>query len=384
MRVTIKNLVLISTLMVFASASFGTCKLLSSQLIDELMAAGDIKITKTASNESHENNTACRIESWPSDTLTTAKLVKIAYQHHIPISVDNDNVNISNDTTRLIVHQSNLNNVEFNRIGQINVGAGIPIPTLEKVVKLNTGYILPISMPINSNTTIANLITFGEFGEYTHLYGGPWEHIAKITLVTANGEIKQITKSDALFDWMFGAKNQLGIITEVDVNLLRSKNAIFKYPLNKKAKLVDKNASLSQINNAKCVLAFLIPSSQFNQAQTDVYRINEQYPRAFINQEIILFKITYLSRMPPLIYNKKQSFLGIGLRGTQAKTPEKSDELFKLNAQFNQTAISRKYIKYTQACSTVFSDSSEISMNSTAINQFREIKKIVDPVSLFN
>lgn len=374
MRLNLTNLALILILIVFAGTSFGTCKLLSSELINELKTVGEIIIT---SNVSNEQNTACRVESWPVDTLTTAKLVKIAYQHHIPISIDNDTAKISDDTTKLIIHQTNLNKVEFNRIGQIRVGAGVSISTLERVVKLNTGYILPISTLINSNITIANLIATGEFGEYAHLYGGPWEHIAKMTLVTANGDIKQITKTDTLFDWMFGSMNQLGIITEVDVNLLRSKKAIFKYPLNKKAKLVDKNASLKQANNTRCVLAFLIPSNQFNEAQTDVYRLNEQYPNAFKDQEIILFKITYLSRMPPLIYNKKQSFLGIGLRGTQAETPEKSDELFKLNALFNQTATSRKYIKYTRACSTVFS-------NSAATNQFREIKKTVDPISLFN
>lgn len=375
MRLNLTNLALMLILIVFAGTSFGTCKLLSSELIDALKAVGEIKIT---SNVSDEKSTACRVESWPGDTLTTAKLVKIAYQHHLAIRTDDDTLKFNGDTTKLIIHQSNLNKIEFNRIGQIRVGAGVAISTLEKVVKLNTGYLLPISMPINTNTTIANLIASGEFGENAHLYGGPWEHIAKITLVTADGKIKQVTKSDALFDWLFGAMNQLGIMTEVDVNLLRSKNAIFKYPLNKKARLVDKKTSSRQYNNSNCVLAFLIPSYKFNDAQADIYRINEQYPSAFKNQEMILFKMTYLSRMPPLIYNKKQSFLGIGLRGIQDKTPEKLDELIKLSALFNQTAISSKYIKYTRDCSTVFSNSSETK------NQFREIKKIVDPISLFN
>lgn len=386
MPITSKRFAFAITLMLSVTTSVGTCKLTSNKLINDLIVLNKITRIKLTPNKNDDKATYCLIESWPSNTLTTAKLVSIAYQHHIPIRTDNDIIKTNNDTPTLIVHLSNLNNVEFNRIGQIKAGSGIPISTLEKVVKLNTGYLLPISTPIHSNTTTANLIASGEFGEYAHLYGGPWEHITKITLVTANGEIKQITKKNRVFDWLFGSMNQLGIITEVDINLLRSKNANFRYPLNTKARVVIKNnQSIKHTpDESRCVLALLIQPTQLKDAQNDIYRINEQYPNALKQQEMILFKTVYISHMPPLIYNKKQSFIGIGFQGIQNESPENQEDLIKVNNLLNKVATSRNYVKYTRSCLINTSISPKSNMNANSIVEFNSIKKTLDPLSLFS
>lgn len=396
MPINIKSVFFILTTAFFLSGTtFGNeCKFKEAAAYKRLIEQGATISTAIQVDFGRlKKSSSCYLEAWPSNTQEVSQLIKIAYAYNLPIrtqgAAHSENGSSLPRRFELLIHTSQLNRVSFDHLGTITTGTGIPIAFLKLFIKNETNYILPVANGGGIGPTVGGFISASGMNESSEYYGGFWENVNSITLVTGNGKILVLKKDNPIFKYLFGSMGQLGVITEAELHLLpnihkpvlstlESTNQI-QFPISdgnfwKKEKIIKPVYWLN----------VLVPPNKLTEAKQDLQTLQNKYPHAMLYMPIYQWNITFINFMPPLLYNENSDFIAMGIWGTQSIYPDSQEQLNKLNTDFTHLIMEKKYKRYIQAEPAGTPDLYKQYFPEETYKQFKHIKTVLDPKFLFN
>jgi FAD/FMN-containing dehydrogenase len=103
--------------------------------------------------------------------------------------------------------------------GSIAVGGGAALWDVHDLLA-RWGGRLPIVNNGSTGPTVGGFVAAGGLGADADRFGGFWNHVRALTLVTGVGEIVRITRDDESFAWQFGALGQLGLVVEAELDVV--------------------------------------------------------------------------------------------------------------------------------------------------------------------
>lgn len=340
----------------------------------------------------HQSYT-CYLEVWPHNTEEVTKLVSLAYGNHLPIRIQgaahSENGSSLPHAFELLIHTTKLNQITFDRIGRVTVGAGIPVALVKILVEKNSSFFLPVANDGDIAPTVGGYISAGGIGPSSLKYGGFWEHVFEITLVTGKGKVLIIRRDHPLFPYIFGSMGQLGIITQVKLNLLRDANKNYFYPLNQTA-AVDYPTTTGYhwtkhyASKSMYWLNLFVAPDQVQEAKLLLSALQKKYPHALAYKPIYLWPVTYISLMPPLLYDKKESFIAIGIWGNTSTDQNSLEQFKQLQHDFSLVIQQKKYKSYIQTEIMSGPNYYKNYFPETTFREFKKIKSTLDPEYLFN
>ena len=124
----------------------------------------------------------------------------------------------------IVIRLDSFAKCEFISPGVIRVGAGADLRLIQQML-LAYRCELPVINGGNGSPSVGGFICAGGIGKTeehalsgrSSLYGGFWENVLSITVMTGNGKVKTISKEDSEFIWHFGGQGQFGLILEAEL-----------------------------------------------------------------------------------------------------------------------------------------------------------------------
>ena len=169
---------------------------------------------------------------FPSDTLQVSKIMKIANENSIPVTVRGAGTNMAGCCVPfkggIVLSINNMDKIlEFDKQNQtIKVQTGVIVGDLQKTVEKENLFYPPDPSNLKVST-IGGSLALSSSGSRTFKYGGTKDYVLDLTVVLANGEviktgantIKNATGFN-LTQLFVGSEGTLGVITEATFRLI--------------------------------------------------------------------------------------------------------------------------------------------------------------------
>jgi FAD/FMN-containing dehydrogenase len=374
----------------------GSCPELSPAATAQLEKQG-AKLSHTPQTDyariHHSSN--CYLEAWPTTTIQMSALVKTAYQLHIPIRTQggshSQNGSSLPQQSELLIHTNALNTIKLLSPNEILTGSGVPVAIINQYIADYDMKIPVFNDGQTSGPTVGGFISAGGVHPASSIYGGFWDQVNEITLVSGNGKIFHVRTGDSLFPWLFGSMGQFGIITEAKLKTISTNfnvNEKSKFKAGAQLRIDFKNNGGRyhlESKNAQSILwlVLFVAPDQLNEAMNDLSQLENKYGTAMQYAPLLQYMINTQSA-PPLIFKNKNSFYLITIWGNKINNAANLAQFEQLNNDYAKLAASKKYNRYIQA---EFPGSPEIYkeyFNNTVYTDFKKIKSQMDPEFLFN
>jgi FAD/FMN-containing dehydrogenase len=362
--------------------------------ITQLLAHGATLTSTIQMDYSQLQGTAhCYLETYPNTTKEVATLVHIAYQHHIPIRTQGA-AHSQNGTSlpqpfELLIHTTHLKRIVFRHMDRITVDAGLPIALVNQILEEHSSFFLPVTNGGGIGPTVGGYIAAGGISAQSSIYGGFWEQVQAVTLVTGFGNIVHLKKSDPAFIWLFGSMGQLGIITQAELAIMPSLTQPFQYPFNQTLSIPYPStdghywATTSSLKPLHWFNVFVTPDKQ-QKAVQHLHLLQKKYPLALHYFPLYQWTIAKFGRIPPLIFSPNQRFIAMGIWGQHRAGAHSLTQLKQLEKEFSQLVISEHYQRYIQAELSHSPETYKHYFPAPVYTEFKKIKAKLDPWSLFN
>lgn len=388
------NHILTTLIFVLPACVLANCHFTHNTMTEQLLTHGATVSAQPQADFGRINTSSiCHWEAWPHTTQEVSQLVRIAYANNIAIRTQgashSENGTSLPHANELLIHTTRLNDIHFLSQNRLLADAGVPVLLAKQWVDANTSFIMPIANDNTIASTIGGFISAGGMSSASSKYGGFWEHVRAITLVTANGNILHVKKPNPLFLFLFGSMGQLGIITQAELNLLPNDKKFFTYPLNKSITIPYASTNgyhwtKSSADTPIYWFNLLVPIQKVAEASSDLRALQIYYPHALNYIPLYHWQIQVISPPPPLIYDKQQSFCMIGLWGTKANFPDSHTALMQLENAFSALVLQKKYKRYIQAEISASPRRYQNYFSPAVLLQFQQLKSATDPKFLFN
>jgi hypothetical protein len=196
--------------------------------IEPLLAAAPLPIERVSEPTSDFGLYHVQLEPFfacaPASIDELATLVRFATERHIPLRTRGGGHALHGGsvpaTNELLVRTASLDHYRFERPGTLTVGAGASMWDVRDLAASH-GFYVPVVNNGSSGPTVGGLVAAGGLGPDSERFGGLWENVEALTVVTGTGEVRRVPKDDPLFPWLFGAAGQLAIVAEVELAILR-------------------------------------------------------------------------------------------------------------------------------------------------------------------
>ncbi len=322
----------------------------------------------------------------PKDIEKAKEIIKNAYEKNIPIRIcgghhSTNGFSLPRDK-EILIDTKNLNYLEFFNQGTVRVGAGSNLVNLNHILE-SYGFRLPIINGGSAGPTVGGFISAGGMSNASVDYGGFWEIVREITLITGDGKILKINRQDPIFRWIFGSMGQLGLIYEAVLELKRLKIKRKKtIPFGKKIIIKSFNGDSISMGPPLYWINFLTPKELVEKVRSEFQKFKLNYDKYFLDLELVEKEIKYNSFYPPLIFDDKKPFVVQVLWG-HLKTKFKFSDLGEMDFQANLLARKYKIKRYVQ----VEFNSEPVTYKNNwgeSYNNLYLLKKKLDPKLLFN
>lgn len=279
----------------------------------------------------------------------------------------------------LLIHTDQLRWYHFEAPGSINVGAGIRMSELRSFLK-DFGYGLPVTNDGGAGPSVGGYMVGGGIGVGSRQYGGFWDNVLEITLVTGAGEVLQLKPGDDLFPWMFGSMGQLGIIVSARLKILGEDVAA--YPLNEKGTIPSNEA---EATGHLVWFTVFVPEDELETVKVELQRIKEVHSNALKYRRDYVYPIKFTRFNPKLLFPSVGDFVGVGIWG-KPKTADRSlllgleRDVMKLVMLHHDTPY-RRYIQTELVSPNI---DYEAYFGNVIYEEFLALKKRLDPNCLLN
>ena len=334
-------------------------------------------------------------EVTPPDIKTLQKIVLIAYQHNIPLRIRGSGHSFNGISVpkpeELLVRMSGIDHYVFEEENTMTVGAGA---VLWNVRDLAAQYKLklPVYNEFTSGPTVGGFVCGGGIGGLASgKYGGFWEHVKTITIVSGKGELISFDRDNPEFAWFYGSMGQIGIIVEVKLKLLQQGGSPYpmgvsgKVPLFYPLDIQKNNAVFETKMNTGRWISLSIPLSLEREATKFLFSMYNIYPDLIINKQFYRYLIKKFEFTPPLIYPKNEDFVIIGMVGrTEIETDGDNRRLLIFERNFTSWSVMMGLKLYFQTQPHNRNMDYKQYFGTEVYEKFYLLKKKYDPKLILN
>ncbi len=201
----------------------------SERAIEEKLSGAPVAVTRVEAPISdfglYHAQTAPYFACAPASVEEVRRLIEHARDRALPLRARGGGHALNGSsvpaTSELLVRTSALDHFRFERDHVLTVGAGASMWDVRDLAASH-GFYVPVVNNGSSGPTVGGLVAAGGLGPDSERFGGLWDNVAALTVVTGAGEVRRVPKDDPLFPWLFGAAGQLALVCEVELELVRS------------------------------------------------------------------------------------------------------------------------------------------------------------------
>lgn len=304
----------------------------------------------------------------------------------------------------IVISPYNFNKYTFTKDGIVTVGGSICMEQLQRFLD-KYHYGLPVSPRGVSapgyGPTVAGFITAGGITDKSNKFGGFWENVERIKMVTGDGLTKEFNKKSPEFPHLFANYGLLGIITEADLNIVSEQNVSPKYPLGVTGNLYPPEAnSMAHYNvmesehnihwiNCLVLCRTVDPVKKLTDYLQTLYTkyilIPDNVSPMTIkqSQNITQYSIPFKKFYPTLLYPYQETMYGVeiiqdGKYMNAAKLNDMGNEIYDY-------VTTNGYFLYLQTMNWIDKDKSkQYYTKNNMLSSFLDMKKQFNPNSLLN
>lgn len=319
----------------------------------------------------------------PSSSEEISRLIRKANQEKMRIRVRGNGHSMNGSSLprdgELVIFTDRLRRFVFEEPGTLTVEAGVGMSELRTFLNAR-GYGLPVFPDGTGGPTVGGYIAAGGIGGGSRRYGGFWENVLQITLVTGAGDILKLKQDDALFPWMFGSMGQLGVFVSAKLKILDAETR--SYPSGETGKIPE----LARHEAARLAwFTVFVPKASLEEAKTALKKIKEAHPDAFEYRPDYVYPMTFARFNPKLIFPVDEDFVGVGIWGY----PKSSDPANLMDVEKDVAALVKAhegtpYRRYIQ--SELVSPETDYRdyFGASLYDEFLGFKKQLDPALRLN
>ncbi len=270
--------------------------------------------------------------------------------------------------------------VTWNGRGSITVGAGLAVWELDQYVR-QFGWKLPVANDGGASaSSVGGFIAAGGIGEGCMFYGGFWETVTSLVIVTGDGEARRVDRKDPLFAWVFGALGALGVVYEVVIRLVPASAA--------RPRAVPDAASLPEGPRSRWPphlwLTLFVAEDQRRAAMAFLGGLADNNPGVWRRRSAYEYFLQFRRFNPPLICGSSTDFFALGVWGDRAKEDQDLSGYLAMEAEFQAVAEARGWRRYYQ--SELIRDRRPLEryVGVDCAAAFGRIKAACDPAGLLN
>jgi FAD/FMN-containing dehydrogenase len=337
-------------------------------------------------------------EVCPPTPQALAEIVRAAYQKGRPLRTrgQGHSMNASSlpGTGELLVRTTRLGSVRFERPGTVSADAGIVLWSLDLVLQ-EYGFTLPVRNDGYAAPSLGGFLAAGGYGLGSASHGGFWENVAGLTLIDGRGTLRTVRRGESLFPWVFGSMGQLGIVTEVTLDILPLPGAgTPRYPLGE-VRSGEEIAAAPHLRGpgpppeeqgrSLFWFTWFVPGKKMPRALV----LRAEHEAAFAG--LLRFRppymtgVTFREIVPMLIFPHAAPFFAVGSWGfADALTPDVIAGLHTFDNDFSRIARENGFHRYVQTEITSGPAAYRSIFGEAVYSAFGGWKARLDPASIFN
>ncbi len=276
-------------------------------------------------------------EVFPKNTEEVLNVVRKAISEKRSIRV-RASAHSMNGTTlpkndEILLRTDSLSQFSFDAEGTITVGCGNRIHDILPVLKAH-GFNLPAIPGGGTGITVGGFIAAGGFDRnlesWRFHYGGFWENVRSVKIVTGTGDVLTAINGDTLFSYLFGGMGQLGIMISATLDIVpdpEQRSTDSAYPLGLRGRLVrgsfeqvyprDNDVLFGYQFESMFWYALFGPDSENDRVKGGLAHLMAYHKgrsTSDVQYNIKCIPVPFRTFMPPLVYPLQESFNGCAMQ----------------------------------------------------------------------
>lgn len=308
----------------------------------------------------------------------------------------------------ILVRTQGLDHFEFVAPDRLLAGSGALVWDIRDLAR-DHGYDLPVFNGGWAGPTLGGYISAGGFGKsgLSEQDGGLWENVHAIRLLDGTGELRRVTREDAVFRWLFGSAGQLGLIVDAELRLVPHAAAAAPpaYPQGLAGRIPRRQADDPAVNDLAPVagekrlfwFTVLVSPAREAIAWEGLEQLVAKHHDILVPdggwagplRDGVPIGYRYVIRFhtfnPPLVYPVDETFLVLGVMSFLAGgEPARDARILALEADFTTMALSRGLGLYLQAENISGQVDLEAYYGAATWSRFQALRESFDPAGMFN
>ncbi|MDP7038120.1 MAG: FAD-binding protein, partial [Myxococcota bacterium] len=267
----------------------------------------------------------------------------------------------------------------------ITVEAGTNLWDLDALLK-RYGYELPVKNGGWSGPTVGGFIAAGGISPTQQKDDGFWNYVREITCLSIDAEKMVLTRQDPLFAYLFGASGQLGLIASIKLDITPLNASLVSYPLDVSGQVPQFYSRATPFKDSQfltwfCCFGAVEKASEMRSALEIFFKGHQML---FNKTEVQIYHFKHRDLHVPLLYDSRDDFAGVEIRGLQPLTESQSPKLLELVESYTKMVEDAGYQHYSQVELTAMPTCSVSSLSPQTQETFFRLKKTLDPQNRMN
>lgn len=159
--------------------------------------------------------------------------------------------------------------------------------------------------------SVGGFVSAGGIGENTRVFGGFWETVESMTVVTGAGDIVRLSKQDELFRWMFGAMGQLAFVVEATLRV-RTDFEGYAVEVGTSGRVPRTLAHWERY----AWFTLFVPFARTRDAMVRLGELGQRHAHCWKPLSAYVYPMRFYRFNPPLLYPNQRGFVALGIWGT--------------------------------------------------------------------
>ena len=282
----------------------------------------------------------------------------------------------------LLIETGDCDHFSFSEPGAVTVGSGAAIWDVNEMLAEHGYELLVFNDGGQAASTVGGYLSAGGFGAKSDIYGGFWESVLAVTMVTGDGRDLVVGYGDDLFPWLFGSMGQLGVFFEVCLGIQPKSDQEEKYLLGLRGRITKSQGAIDWPRILWYTL--FVPKADEEQALSELSEIAVRHQSMWRERSPYRYDVAFHRFNPPLISTQQTSLVAVGVWGT-APTDDGFDfeQVRRLECDIRELLAKRpRYHRYVQT-ELMFDDFDlRGHFGAEIYDQFVAHKRALDPNGL--
>ncbi len=279
-----------------------------------------------------------------------------------------------------LIDLSGIRHIAWDGGASITAGAGLSVWEVDQYVR-RFGWKLPMVNDGGAGApSVGGFVSAGGIGQGAMYFGGFWETVGKLTLVTADGQVRRLGRDDALFPWLFGSLGTLGLVYEASLDLVPIGAARPK----RVPDVATMPAGREAVWPAHMWLTLFVSEKQRSQAMADLSALAGAHPDVWDDRGAYEYFMLRRAFSPPLVYGGDGDFVALGIWGDQTPDDHDRSRYQAMEAEFQAMVETNGYRRYFQTELIRTRRTLDRYVGGACAARYAVIKAELDPDGLLN